>query len=61
MSMNKDQVKGRIDAAEGRIQEITGKLIGNATQEARGIAKKNLGKLQAHFGDATQKLKKLLE
>jgi uncharacterized protein YjbJ (UPF0337 family) len=61
MSMNKDQVKGRVDAAEGRIQEITGKLIGNATQEASGILKRNLGKLQAHFGDATQKLKDSLE
>jgi len=61
MNINKDQVKGRVDAAEGRIQEIAGKLIGNATQEARGIVKKNLGKLQAHFGDASQKLKDSLE
>jgi hypothetical protein len=36
MSMNKDQVKGRVDEAKGTIKEATGKLVGDKTLEAKG-------------------------
>ena len=38
MSMNKDQVKGRVKEAEGKIKEVAGKLVGNEKLEAKGKA-----------------------
>ncbi len=38
MSMNKDQVKGRVKEVKGSIRQATGKLIGNKTMEAKGKA-----------------------
>jgi uncharacterized protein YjbJ (UPF0337 family) len=43
MSMNKDQVKGRVKEAEGRIKEVAGKLVGNEKLEAKGKVQKVLG------------------
>ena len=51
MSMNKDQVDGRIKQAEGKIKEVAGKLVGNDTMEAKGTIKKVLGEAQAKYGD----------
>ncbi len=56
MSMNKDQVKGRAKAVEGKVQEVVGRIVGNDRQQAKGIVKKNLGKLQATLGDVKQDL-----
>jgi len=57
MSMNKDQVKGRVKEAEGKVKEVAGKLVGNETLEAKGKAQKILGKAQAKFGDVKQDVK----
>jgi uncharacterized protein YjbJ (UPF0337 family) len=57
MSMNKDQVKGRAKEAEGKMQEVAGKIVGSKHQEVKGNVKKNLGELQAKFGDLKQNLK----
>jgi len=57
MSMNKDQVKGRVKEAEGKIKEVTGKLVGNERLEAKGKVQKVLGKAQAKFGDVKQDVK----
>jgi len=57
MSMNKDQVKGRVKEAEGKIKEVAGKLVGNETLEAKGKIQKTLGKAQAKFGDVKQDAK----
>ena len=51
MSINKDQVKGRVEEAKGTIKEATGKLVGDQTLEAKGNIQKNLGKVQAKLGD----------
>jgi len=51
MGMNKDQIKGRAREAEGKVQKVGGKIVGSENQEAKGNAKKNLGKLQAKYGD----------
>jgi uncharacterized protein YjbJ (UPF0337 family) len=58
MSINKDQVKGRVKEAEGKIKEVAGKLVGNQTLETKGTVQKNLGKAQAKFGDVKQDIKK---
>jgi uncharacterized protein YjbJ (UPF0337 family) len=57
MSTNKDQVKGRIKEAEGKVKEVAGKLVGNQKLEAKGKIQKVLGKAQAKFGDVKQDLK----
>ena len=57
MSINKDQVKGRVKEAAGKVQETTGRLVGSAHQQAKGNLKKNVGAAQAKFGDAKRDVK----
>ena len=57
MSMNKDQVKGRVNEAEGTIKEVAGKLVGNERLEMKGKVQKVLGEAQAKFGDVKKDLK----
>ena len=57
MSMNKDQIKGRVKEVEGNIKEVAGKLVGNEALEAKGKVQKIVGKAQAKFGDVKQDLK----
>jgi uncharacterized protein YjbJ (UPF0337 family) len=51
MGINKHQVKGRLKVAKGTIKETAGKLVGNKMLQTRGRVQKNLGKVQATFGD----------
>lgn len=57
MTINKDQVKGRVKEAKGTIKEVAGKLVGNESMEAKGKVEKTLGKAQAKFGDVKQDVK----
>ena len=57
MSMNKDQVKGRVKEAKGVVKEVSGKLVGNETLGAKGKVQKVLGKAQAKIGDVKQDVK----
>jgi uncharacterized protein YjbJ (UPF0337 family) len=57
MTMNKDQVKGRVKEAEGKVKEVAGKLVGNEKMEAKGKVEKVLGRAQAKFGDVKQDVK----
>ncbi len=57
MSMNKDQIKGRVKEAEGNIKQVAGKLVGNETLEAKGNVQKIIGKAQAKFGDVKKDIK----
>jgi uncharacterized protein YjbJ (UPF0337 family) len=52
MSINKDQVKGRIEEAKGKVKEVAGKVGGNKDLEFRGNVQKNAGAIQASVGDA---------
>ena len=52
MSINKDQVKGRIEEAKGKVKEVAGKVSGNKSLEIRGNVQKNVGAVQASLGDA---------
>jgi uncharacterized protein YjbJ (UPF0337 family) len=54
---NKDQVDGRIEETKGAIKEVTGKVVGDKTLEAKGNIQKNLGKVQEKFGDLKQDVK----
>ncbi|MBK7718466.1 MAG: CsbD family protein [Giesbergeria sp.] len=55
--MNKDQIKGAAKDLAGKIQQEGGKLIGNPTQEAKGVAKQIKGKAQQHLGNAKELVK----
>jgi uncharacterized protein YjbJ (UPF0337 family) len=57
MNVNKDQIKGRVEEAKGAVKEATGKLVGDETLEAKGNIQKNLGKVEAKFGDVKQDVK----
>jgi uncharacterized protein YjbJ (UPF0337 family) len=55
--MNKDQVKGRIDQAAGKIKEEAGDLVGNKKMEQEGRVEKNVGEGRAKLGDVKEDVK----
>jgi uncharacterized protein YjbJ (UPF0337 family) len=55
--MNKDQVKGAVKDAAGKVQEKTGEVIGSAEQQAKGLAKQVEGKTQKAVGDVKEIVK----
>jgi uncharacterized protein YjbJ (UPF0337 family) len=57
MSMNRDQIKGRVKEAKGKIKEVAGRLVGNKTMEEKGKVQKTLGEAQAKFGDVKKDVK----
>jgi uncharacterized protein YjbJ (UPF0337 family) len=56
--VNRDQIKGRLKKAEGKIKEVTGKVIGDKTLEDNGKTRKILGNIQAGYGDLKSDLGK---
>jgi len=56
--MNKDQVKGRVEEAKGKIKEVAGHVVGNKDLELEGKIQKNVGKVGAGLGDAKENIKK---
>jgi uncharacterized protein YjbJ (UPF0337 family) len=56
--MNKDQVKGRVREAKGKVKEIAGKAVGNRRVEAEGGAEQLAGKVQKTYGDAKNEARK---
>jgi uncharacterized protein YjbJ (UPF0337 family) len=57
MSINKDQVEGRVKEAAGKVQEAAGKAVGNPGQQVKGTINKNVGAAQAKFGDMKSHVK----
>jgi uncharacterized protein YjbJ (UPF0337 family) len=55
--MNKDQVKGTIKNAAGKVQEQTGKAIGSSEQQLKGIKKQAEGHAQKTAGDVNEVFK----
>lgn len=58
---NKDQVKGRVKTAQGKVKEAAGKLVGNRDLEAEGKIDQVGGKIQSKYGDIKQELKEDLD
>ncbi len=56
--MNKDQVKGSMKEAAGKVQEKTGEVVGSKSQQAKGMAKEVEGKAQKTAGDVRDAVKK---
>lgn len=55
--MNKDQVKGRVEEAKGKIKEVAGRTVGNPDLEDRGTIEKVSGKVQKNYGDLKEDVK----
>ena len=49
--MNKDQVKGSVKQAVGKVQQKTGEAIGSDKQQVKGAAKQVEGKVQKEYGN----------
>jgi len=50
--MNRDQVKGRVKEAVGKVQQEAGKATGSIKTQAKGLANSVAGKVQKNVGDA---------
>ena len=59
--MSTKQIKGHLKEAEGKIKEVTGKLVGNEHLEAKGKAEKIAGKHAAARADLKDDIKKLAD
>lgn len=55
MSINKDQVKGRVQKSKGSVKQAVGRVTGDAKLEASGRTQKTLGTLRAKYGDAKRR------
>jgi uncharacterized protein YjbJ (UPF0337 family) len=55
--LNKDQVNGRMEQTKGKVKEVTGKIIGDKQMELEGNVQKNVGKVQAGYGDIKKDIK----
>ena len=56
--MNRDQVKGRMKEAGGKIEQKAGKASGSLKHEAKGTLKQASGKLQKGAGDSRESQRK---
>jgi uncharacterized protein YjbJ (UPF0337 family) len=56
--MNKDQVKGRVRSAKGKVKEVVGTIVGNRRLESKGKVQKAAGDIQTSYGDLKDDLKK---
>ena len=61
MAINKDQVKGRVKVVKGTVKQVTGKLVGSKRLQAKGNIQKNLGRVQAKYGDLKKKVQDSLK
>jgi uncharacterized protein YjbJ (UPF0337 family) len=55
--MNKDQVKGTIKDAAGKVQESAGKAIGSHEQQRKGLTKQVEGQAQKAVGNLKEVVK----
>lgn len=55
--MNKNQVKGTLKNAAGKVQEAAGKAVGSLEQRLKGIKKQAAGQAQRAFGDVKEVVK----
>lgn len=50
--MNKDQIKGKVKNIAGQVQQEAGKLVGNTSQQAKGVKLQVEGQVQKNLGNA---------
>jgi uncharacterized protein YjbJ (UPF0337 family) len=54
ITMNKDQVKGAVKEAAGKVQTKAGEAMGSNKQQAKGMAKQVAGKAQKAVGNVKE-------
>jgi len=54
-----DRIAGSAKVVEGKVKEVTGKLVGDAKLQAEGVAEQVEGKVQNAVGDIKDTLKQL--
>jgi uncharacterized protein YjbJ (UPF0337 family) len=59
--MNKDQVKGAVKDAAGKVQSKAGEMTDSTDQQAKGMAKQAEGKTQKKVGDAKETVKNKID
>jgi uncharacterized protein YjbJ (UPF0337 family) len=59
--VNKDQIKGTLKDAAGKVQQKAGEVINSREQQAKGIAKQVEGKTQKAVGDVKEAAKDALK
>ncbi|MCT9812400.1 CsbD family protein [Acidovorax sp. Be4] len=59
--MNKDQIKGALKDAAGKVQQKAGEVINCRQQQVKGIAKQVEGKTQKAVGDVKEAAKDALK
>ena len=59
--MNKDQIKGQANEVDGKIKEVTGKVVGDKELEVKGSVQGSVGQTQRKFGDVKQDAKDSLK
>jgi uncharacterized protein YjbJ (UPF0337 family) len=57
--MNKNQVKGAVKDAAGKVQERAGKMVGSEEHQAKGLGKQAAGKVQKGVGNVQEAAKDL--
>lgn len=55
--MNKDQVRGRVDQAVGKVKEVAGETANNKRLEGKSLADQGKGKLQSSYSAAKESFK----
>ncbi|MHB8454840.1 MAG: CsbD family protein [Acidiferrobacterales bacterium] len=55
--MNRDQVKGGMKDASGKLQRKIGEVTGNKNQQVKGAGKQVEGKVQKYVGNAKEDFK----
>ena len=58
--MNKDQAKGYMEEAKGKVKELAGKAVGNKSLETKGKVQTLSGKAEVGLGNLKQAMKKPL-
>lgn len=56
--MDKNQVKGEISKAKGKVKEVTGRTIGNDNMEREGKLEHAKGTIQRAYGNLKSSVKK---
>lgn len=59
--MNKDQIKGNVKAATGKLQEAAGKVVDSKDQQRKGLQKQVVGNAEVAIADAKQGVHKTVD
>lgn len=59
--MNKDQIKGRVEQAVGKVKEVAGELTDNPKLKSEGNAQQVKGKVQSTYGDVKHDVAKQID